>query len=208
MLRPEIVSGESRESHNNGKVSETEIKSKIFMVAQQLFVEKGYHRTSIPDIVKEAGVSTGAIYHHYSSKEDLAREIHRVTVGQFLKKYAEEVASRETTYEKIRAYTALLFRWVEEDPVMVRYLLYGRPKEILDKCLSVCSEEGLRATMEIVHNGISRGEVRPMSPTLAAASISGILMRMLELRIDGLIEHSLIEYIEAAANNIWLSVKA
>jgi len=153
-------------------------------------------------------VSTGAIYHHYAGKEELAREIHRFAVGLFLKKYEEEVTIKESVYEKIRAYTALLFRWVEEDPVMVQYLLYGRPKEILDKCLSVCSEEGLRATMEIVKQGIERGEIRPMAPSLAAASISGILMRMLELRIDGLMEHSLIEYIEATANNIWLSVKA
>jgi len=189
-------------------MSSTQIKEKIFRAAQKLFVEKGYHNTSIPDIVQGAGVSTGAIYHHYASKEELAREIHKTAVEQYLRKYDEEVRSKESTYDKIRAYTGLMFRWTEQDPVMVQYLLYGRPKEILDRCLSICSEEGLQGAMEIIDLGTVRGEIKPMNKFLATATISGILIRMIELRFDGFIEHPLVEFVEAAANNIWLAVKA
>lgn len=190
------------------KTINTQLKEKIFRAAQKLFVEKGYHSTSITDIVREAGVSTGGIYHHYAGKEDLARDIHRTAVEEFQRKYDQEVRSREATYEKIRSYTGLMFRWTEEDPVMVQYLLYGRPKEVLDKCLSICSEEGLQGTMTIVDWGTKRGEIKPMNRFLAAATISGIIIRMIEFRLDGFIEHPLVEFIEATANNIWLSVKA
>lgn len=185
----------------------TQLRDRIFHTAQKLFVEKGYHSTSIPDVVKEAGVSTGAVYHHFSSKEHLAREIHKSAVEQYLNKYAEEVRPKESAYDKIRAYTSLMFRWTEHDPVMVQYLLYARPKEILHKRLSVCSEEGLQGSMEIVETGIKRGEIRPMDPYLATAVVSGPLIRMIELRLDGFIENSLVEYIEATANTMWLSVK-
>jgi AcrR family transcriptional regulator len=190
------------------KTTSTGLKEKIFRAAQKLFVEKGYHNTSVPDIVKEAEVSTGAVYHHFAGKEDLAREIHKTAVDRFLQKYNEEVRVKKTTYDKIRAYTGLMFRWTEEDPVMVQYLLYARPKEVLDRCLSICSEEGLQGTTEIVEWGTKKGEIKPMNPFLAAATISGIIIRMIEFRLDGFIEHSLVEFIEAAANNIWLSVKA
>jgi len=186
----------------------SELKEKIFHAAQKLFVEKGYYSTSIPDIVKEAGVSTGAIYHHYASKEELARKIHKTAIDMFLEKYDSNVRTQPGAFDKIRAYTALMFRWAEEDPTMVRYLLYGRPKEILDKCLSICSEEGLQGTMEIVNQGMNKGEIRPMTPFLAAATISGTIIRMLDLRMDGIIEHPLEEFIEPTANNIWLSIKA
>lgn len=185
----------------------TQLKEKIFRSALKLFVEKGYHSTSIPDIVKEAGVSTGAIYHHFPSKEDLAKEIHRYAIEEYMKKFNEEVRSKNFTYEKVRAYTGLMFNWLEQDPVMVQYLLYGRPREILNRCLSICSEEGLQNTVEVVEQGISSGEIRPMSTFLAAGVISGIIIRMIELRLDGFIEHSLVEYIEATANNIWLALK-
>lgn len=184
------------------------VKDKIFKTAQSLFVEKGYYNTSIPDIITEAGVSTGALYHHYPSKEDLAREIHKTAVEQFEQKFDSEVRSKDSTYDKLRGYVGMMFRWAEEDPVMVRYLLHGRPKEILNKPLSVCSEEGLRACSEITGQGAQRGDIRATTPVLANAIISGTIMRMIDLRIDGIIDYPLVEFIEATANNIWQAIKA
>lgn len=183
-------------------------KDKIFRTAQKLFVEKGYYSTSIPDIVREAGVSTGAIYHHYASKEDLARDIHKTAVEQFLKKHEAEVMTKELIYDKVRAYISLMFRWTEQDPIMVSYLLHGRPKEVLQTPLSVCSEEGLHASVNIIDEGIRKGDIKPINSFLAAAIMSGTIMRMIDLRLDGVIENPLVEYIEATANNIWLAIKA
>ena len=45
---------------------------KILEVAQRLFLEKGYDGTTIQDIVNElGGLTKGAIYHHYKSKEEI-----------------------------------------------------------------------------------------------------------------------------------------
>ena len=46
-------------------------KNKILDAALQIFVKKGYAETRMDDIVKDSGVSKGAIYHYYSSKKDL-----------------------------------------------------------------------------------------------------------------------------------------
>lgn len=44
----------------------------ILEVATRLFMEKGYEHTSIQDIINElGGLSKGAIYHHFKSKEDI-----------------------------------------------------------------------------------------------------------------------------------------
>lgn len=44
----------------------------ILDVAFRLFMEKGYERTSIQDIINNlGGLSKGAIYHHFKSKEDI-----------------------------------------------------------------------------------------------------------------------------------------
>ena len=45
---------------------------KIMEVSQRLFIEKGYDSTTIQDIVDELdGLTKGAIYHHFKSKEDI-----------------------------------------------------------------------------------------------------------------------------------------
>ncbi|MFR7442576.1 MAG: TetR/AcrR family transcriptional regulator [Sellimonas intestinalis] len=41
-------------------------------VASRLFLEKGYEHTSIQDIINNlGGLSKGAIYHHFKSKEEI-----------------------------------------------------------------------------------------------------------------------------------------
>ncbi|GCF92852.1 AcrR family transcriptional regulator [Enterococcus florum] len=45
---------------------------KILEVSERLFLEKGYDKTTIQDIVNELeGLTKGAIYHHFKSKEDI-----------------------------------------------------------------------------------------------------------------------------------------
>ena len=41
----------------------------------RLFLEKGYHGTSIDDITQAAGLTKGALYWHFKSKEDLLKRI-------------------------------------------------------------------------------------------------------------------------------------
>jgi TetR/AcrR family transcriptional regulator, cholesterol catabolism regulator len=52
-----------------------ERKIKLIETAMKLFAKKGYHFTSIQDIVEAWGISKGAFYHHFSSKEDLMLSI-------------------------------------------------------------------------------------------------------------------------------------
>ena len=48
-----------------------ETVEKILDVSMRLFSEKGYDHTTIQDIVDALGMSKGAIYHHFKSKEDI-----------------------------------------------------------------------------------------------------------------------------------------
>lgn len=52
----------------------------ILLVSTELFKEKGYEKTSIQDIIDEIGMSKGAIYHHFKSKEEI---LHAVMEQQF-----------------------------------------------------------------------------------------------------------------------------
>lgn len=48
---------------------------KILDISLRLFSEKGYEKTTMQDIVTALGMSKGAIYHHFKSKEELMEAV-------------------------------------------------------------------------------------------------------------------------------------
>lgn len=47
----------------------------ILEVSARLFLEKGFDRISVQDIANQAKISKGAIYHHFSSKEEIINAV-------------------------------------------------------------------------------------------------------------------------------------
>ena len=59
------------------------LPERLLAVATRLFAEKGFEGTSVQEIVAAAGVTKGAMYHYFASKDDLLYEIyHRLLVMQ------------------------------------------------------------------------------------------------------------------------------
>ena len=52
-------------------------RAELLDCAQRLFMEKGYERTTINDVIAATGLSKGAFYHHFRAKEDLLEAITR-----------------------------------------------------------------------------------------------------------------------------------
>lgn len=57
------------------KYNSQETIETILTVAAKLFLEKGFDRTSMSDIAKAAGISKGAIYHHFQSKDEIINTV-------------------------------------------------------------------------------------------------------------------------------------
>ncbi len=65
-------------------------KHKVITEALLVFHEKGYHSTSMQDIVHRCGVAKGNLYFHFTSKEDLAMK----SLREGLKLYGAYIAER------------------------------------------------------------------------------------------------------------------
>ena len=56
----------------------------IRSAAKQLFAQQGLDGTSVREIAKQAGYTTGAIYFHYANKEELYADILRESLDTLL----------------------------------------------------------------------------------------------------------------------------
>ncbi len=183
------------------------IREKIMLSARRLFVQNGYYSTSITDIIKHSQTSTGAIYHHFPSKEAIAREINKDAVSEYLHRYKTKVKPKQSFSEKLTAYVAMMFEWTEADPDMVTYLLYARPAEILNEKSTICSSEGVKTISEFLTEGVIQQEISINNYHVAIGLISGTIARLIDLRIDGFIATPLTELAEETANKILSGLK-
>ncbi|MFN7164185.1 MAG: TetR family transcriptional regulator [Hyphomonas sp.] len=55
-----------------------ETREAILAAARSLFAARGYAASSLADIVEAAGVTKGALFHHFAGKEDLFLEVWRL----------------------------------------------------------------------------------------------------------------------------------
>ena len=66
------VKGENMERK---RLSKEKRREQIKEVALKLFIENGYSKTTMDEIVQEVGISKGGMYHHFSNKEEIFLEL-------------------------------------------------------------------------------------------------------------------------------------
>lgn len=182
-------------------------KDMVLQAARALFVAKGYYAVSIPQIVKDSGVSTGAIYSYFSNKEDLARQLYEQTLNQFQESFFERVVQTSSTLEKLRSFAELVFEIAENDPETMRYMLTVRHDEFITDAVPICYSEPFRWIQQIVAEGIARGELKTGDYFLSAVSFTGVIIRAVELRLSGVIKQSLLDVKDELFSNAWATIR-
>lgn len=53
------------------KADSEAVRNKIIKVSRKLFLEQGYEQTTVRQVLKKAGLSTGSLYHFFKNKEEI-----------------------------------------------------------------------------------------------------------------------------------------
>jgi AcrR family transcriptional regulator len=81
------------------------VPQRLLNVARTLFAQKGFYRTSVQDVVATAGVTKGAMYHYFGSKDDLLYEIYAGVLRMQMERL-EKFVSQERPVERLHAAAA------------------------------------------------------------------------------------------------------
>jgi AcrR family transcriptional regulator len=75
----------------------------LIAVAREHFTEHGYPATAIDDIIQQAGVARGALYHHFAGKEALFRAVYEEVEGEVVARIMAAAASQTSPWDALRA---------------------------------------------------------------------------------------------------------
>jgi len=72
-------------------------RSLLIKTASQLFAAEGYDRISVDRIIREAGVSKGAFYHHFASKEEILDAVTASLVSTVMEEIEHAIGDRSVS---------------------------------------------------------------------------------------------------------------
>lgn len=157
-------------------------KAKTKRAALELFVEKGVDGCGMRDIAKASGITEGAIYRHFSGKEELVWRLFADNFEHFAGELDALQAEQPSTAAKIEAMVEGFCRFFDEDETLFRFLLlvqHGQLAKVTDDMASPTS-----VVMGVIQAGIDRGEVLP-DATEATAWVMGIVLQTATFKIYG-----------------------
>lgn len=176
-------------------------------VALRLFVQRGFFNTAIQDLCAEAGVSIGFFYNHFADKEGIARELYRHLLAR-MNVLLDDIEERHVGSEqRCREVLRMLFGLAEAEPEAMGFVVNARHREFLPDEPAICSASAFVRMRGFVFAGMAEGEIRAMEPMVAASLMYGSAIRMICLRLDGIIDTSIDPLFDALWDGVWRSLQ-
>lgn len=95
---------------------------RIIEASEALFVERGFHKTTVRGIAKVAGVGVGTIYEYFPDKEALLLAIPNYEAKELLDGIREHLQGIQGTFNKLRKFTWFTLRYYESNPSFVSFI--------------------------------------------------------------------------------------
>ncbi|WLR43410.1 TetR/AcrR family transcriptional regulator [Bacillus carboniphilus] len=132
-------------------------KQHVIEVAANLFFLRGYHLTSMDEVVKESGVSKSNIYYHYKTKEELAIGVLKWRIS-FLDQSIYEIESNQESnvQEKIRSLYQLFKDKNGKEggcPFITLYLQAAQQSSVINHTVKEFFENLFPSIENIITNG-------------------------------------------------------
>ncbi|MEV5313190.1 MULTISPECIES: ScbR family autoregulator-binding transcription factor [unclassified Streptomyces] len=152
-------------------------RQKIVKAAAELFDEVGYEAATISEVLKKCGVTKGALYFHFSSKEELAQEVLAAQVSALPPVPPQELFLQQSLDEAL-----LLAHMLRLGDPMVRGSIrltvdQGSPLDGLDR--RVPMQGWINHNMDVLARAKAAGELLPhvdvaSTATLFTSSFTGV----------------------------------
>ena len=148
----------------------------LIAVARELFAERGYAGVGTEEIVKQAGVTRGALYHHFrGGKEELFRAVLVQISAETMQRVVQEAARTDDPWEEL-VLGSEAFLDASMTPEVQRIMLVDGPSVLgWDVWRAIDTDHGLGLLEAAVQTAMDAGRLQPGSASAVAQVLAGAL---------------------------------
>lgn len=152
-----------------------ERKNQILDAAMNIFAKMGFHKARMDDVAQESGLSKGALYWYFKSKDAIIAAILERLFNMAFKDLKQLEQAREgSVREGLIAYTQQLLGFIDRMkpllPMMYEfYALMGRQK-MMQQFARGYYREYIEVLAKVIQRGVERGEFKAVDPVEVAAT--------------------------------------
>jgi AcrR family transcriptional regulator len=148
----------------------------ILDAALACFSDVGYDETTMADVRRRAAASTGSIYHHFGSKEQLAASLYLEGLRQSQEAGLTALLRTRTVRTGITAQVNAYIDWVVEHPAMARFLFGMRHAPFLDDAeptIGGMNRDVQARAAKWIADRVAAGELPDVEPAMRWAIVYG-----------------------------------
>lgn len=179
-------------------------KEQILDKALHLFLEKGFDKTSISDILDSLNIARGTLYYHFESKEAIMDAIIARQAQEVIQKVEKIVDDHSLpVYDKLFAlFAAMNFSDLNGGQQMIDYL--NQPQNALfhEKNNQMIVEKISPLLAQVIEEGIQKTNFENPFPLYTAEMILILIIGFLDNRLADLSQEELLERMDSLLHNI------
>ena len=151
-------------------------RAKLVKVARRLFAKRGYSAVGTEEVVKKAGVTRGALYHHFrGGKEELFRAVLVQISAETMQRVVQAAGATDDPFEEL-VLGSETFLDACMNPEVQRIMLTDGPSVLgWDVWRAIDTDHGLGLLEAAVQHAMDAGRLLPGSPSAVAHVLSGAL---------------------------------
>jgi len=167
---------------SGGAVSDK--REAILNAALELFVERGFFGTAVPEIAERAGVGAGTIYRYFESKEALVNAIYRQQKMRFSSSVLENFPPTVNTREQFRTIWMRMSSFATANPSAFVFLELHHHASYLDAESRSVEQRMLEVITAVVNAAQQRRELKQGSPRLLMGMVMGAFVGVIRSCLD------------------------
>lgn len=153
----------------------TDTRDRIESAAIRLFVEKGVAETTVRDIARAVDISEGALYRHFTSKEELVWMVFERNYVSFADRLTALAADATTARARMAAMIRGFCEAHDESPMLFRFMLFVQHGQLAK--LPADTPTPVTVMQSVIEAGIAAGEIPQQQAALATALVFGVVLQ-------------------------------